>query len=148
MNDEIEIIINHRVLDSIWNNDKILIITLLLIIKYYLKGKTNSVDLDLLTYVFDLLRKDTEITKDNVLLSTPWDIFDLRAKIILAYEMDLINIMTKNNNSKIGFQLKDKGGELLNRLEQDILINNLNKKVEKLAATVKSNNLQKQHLIW
>jgi hypothetical protein len=148
MNDKIKITLNHRVLDSIWNNDKIQIVILLLLLKNYIKGRTTSIELELLTYVFDLLRKDLEVKKDNVLLSKPWNISNLRPKLILAYEMNLIKIITKNNKNTIAFVLTNKGNELLQELENDILIKDLNKQIEKLFVIVKNSNLKKQQLTW
>jgi hypothetical protein len=148
MNEKIKIIINQRVLDSIWNNDRILIIILLLIIKHSLGGQVKSVKLDFITYIFDLIQNDTKTDKNDVIISTPWDIANLRSKIISAHEMNLIIILKKDNNTKVAFKLTNLANDLLAALSKDNLISEMETDIIRLCNLVKNSDLQKQKLTW
>jgi hypothetical protein len=145
---KIKIIINRRIIASIWNNDKVIIITILLIIKNLVKGNTKSITLEILMYAFDLIQLDIKIEKEDVLLSPTWDInSELRKTIILAHENKLINFKKKQPNS-IGFNLTDKGEKLLVKLEEDNLLDELAITVKRTVEKINLNQFKKQHLIW
>lgn len=149
MNDtRIKITINRRIIDSIWNNDKVIIITILLIIKNLVKGNTRSITLEVLMYAFDLIQLDAQIEKEDVLLSPTWDINkELRKIIILAHENELINFKERQSNS-IGFNLTDKGERLLIKLKEENLLDDLTTTIEKIVQKISLSQFEKQHLIW
>jgi hypothetical protein len=145
---KINITINRRIIDSIWNNDKVIIIAILLIIKNLVKGKTTSITLEILMYAFDLIQLDTRIEKEDVLLSPTWDINkELRKIIILAHENELISFKKKTSNS-IGFNLTDKGEKLLVKLKEEKLLEELTETIERTVQKINLSQFKKQHLIW
>lgn len=144
----IKIIFNKsKILDSIWENDKIILLIILLIIRHLIKGNTKFVSFQLFSYVFDSVEKNRNMTKENVLLSFPWNVSSqIRRKLILAHENDLI--LFHNKNGKIAFSLSDKGKKVIVKLEQDNLFQDLSLQIQKVTKVVSNSNLLEQKLMW
>lgn len=133
-----------KVLQTYWDNDQIVLLIILLIIKYSIFGNSLSVSLKKVAFILDAVKKNVLVSKLSTLLASPWEISDeLRKKIILAHEKQYINI--KDN---VSFMLTTKGEALVDQIEKLNLIPETRQEIFLLCKGVKSTELKNQHLIW
>jgi len=136
-----------KVLQAYQNNDQMVVLMILLIIKHSIFGNSLSVSLKKLAFILDAVKKNTPVSKLSTLLASPWGISDdLRKKIILTHEKQYIEI--KEVNSNISFLLSEKGKALVEQIEQLDLIPETRQEIFEFCKGVKSTELKNQHLIW
>ena len=136
-----------KVLQAYWDNDQMVVLMILLIIKYSIFGNSLSVSLKKVAFVLDAVKKNVTVSKLSILLASPWEISDeLRKKIILAHEKQYIAI--KEVNSVISFQLTTKGEALVEQIEKLDLVPETRQEIVRLCKGVRSTELKNQHLIW
>jgi predicted transcriptional regulator len=136
-----------KVLQAYWDNDQMVVLMILLIIKYSIFGNSLSVSLKKVAFVLDAVKKNVTVYKLSILLASPWEISDeLRKKIILAHEKQFISI--KEVNSKVSFQLTTKGEAIVEQIEKLDLLPETRQEIVRLCKRVKSTELKNQHLIW
>jgi predicted transcriptional regulator len=136
-----------KVLQAYWDNDQMVVLMILLIIKYSIFGNSLSVSLKKVAFVLDAVKKNVTVYKLSILLASPWEISDeLRKKIILAHEKQFISI--KEVNSKVSFQLTTKGEAIVEQIEKLDLVPETRQEIVRLCKRVKSTELKNQHLIW
>ncbi|WP_461791474.1 hypothetical protein [Pedobacter sp.] len=148
MNNKVKIQGNKvKMLEDFWNNDQMVVLILLLIIKHSTNGTTLSVPLKKIAFVLDALKKNTPISKLSTLLASPWEITDdLRKKLILAYEKDYVEI--KEVKTLVSFSLSELGNKIVSELFELNMVPELNDQIKNLSEGVKLSELKSQDLIW
>lgn len=136
-----------KILQTYGDNDKMVVLMVLLIIKHSIFGSCLSVSLKKVAFILDAVKKNVSVSKLSTLLASPWEISDeLRKKIILAHEKQYISI--KEVNSHISFMLTANGEALVDQIEELNLIPEIRQEIFRLCKGVKSTELKNQHLIW
>ena len=141
-----------RVLDSIENNTQINVYIILFIVYYSVKlnRRIESIDLDYIVFVFNMVRLNKKIEKQNVTLSKPWHIDDnIRKYIILAISNKLIRIeINTKNKSDIKYIVDENGQLIIETIEKNNLFIEIISLIKDIVVNVSKSDLQKQNLIW
>jgi len=143
-----KIIINKRkIIETVANNELINIVTIVLIINEFITGRTKSVSLNQIAYIFDTVIKNRVLGKTSVSLSSPWSIpKKYRELIIMSYEKDFINII--NKNSDVVLELDNAGLNLIAHVIDDGLFIELRNNIKKSVSNFKNIEFNLQNLVW
>lgn len=148
MNEKLKIKGNKvKVFDGFWENDKIAVVMILLILYYSIGGNTRSVELRKIAFILDAIKKEAKISKLSTLLSSPWEISEgLRKRVILAHETGLLYI--QDNKGNISFTLTSDGINFVQQIENDKILPDLAVSIKLWAKAVSVKQLKNQQLIW
>jgi hypothetical protein len=142
------IIINKRkIIETVANNELVNIVTIVLIINEFIKGRTKSVSLNQIAYIFDTVIKNRTLGKTSVTLSSPWSIPNkYRELIIMAYEKDFIKIVSKT--SDVVLELDNEGLNLIAHVNDDDLFLELRNNIKESVSNFKNTEFNLQNLVW
>lgn len=148
MNEKLKIKGNKiKVFEKYWENDDVSVIMILLVLHYSIGGKTLSVQLKKIAFIMDAVKKNLNVSKLSILLSSPWHISDgMRKMVIIAFEKGFLDI--KETNSIISFSLTTEGSALIEKIEREKILPDLSSDIKIWSKAVSNNELKNQRLIW
>lgn len=137
-----------KVLESISDNEQINIFIIAFILKCSIKGKGKAVSMKKVAFIFDAVIKGDFLEKENVLLSSPWNIpFHFRELIIIAHEKRIVELESKKTN-EVKLKLGEAGKYLLGTIENQGLFSHLRDSISKVTKNVQDTSLDSQTLMW
>ncbi|RTZ49317.1 hypothetical protein EJ377_01080 [Chryseobacterium arthrosphaerae] len=99
MNEKLKIKGNKvKLFDGFWENDKIAVIMILLILYYSIGGNTRSVELRKIAFILDVIKKKLKFQSYLLFFHLHGDIRGFKKRVILAHETGLLYIQDNKGN--------------------------------------------------
>jgi len=136
-----------KVLAQSWEDDKFVLIVILLIVNSTLQGNSTLVKLKKIAFIFDAVKKDIKISKISTALASPWVIStELRKKLILAYQKNMI--VMENPKTGFGVKLTELGEKVVKEIEDNNILPTIRLQILRMCKAVSDKELKNQDLIW